>query len=74
MKRIIEYTKNRSDFKGVPITANYATNYWPFNWIDDDGIKRGLFKDILDIATRNLNLTLIMQDPLEENKGIWFRK
>ena len=73
-KIILEKTKGRTDFGGIPITANYVHDYWPFNWIDEQGTMKGIFKEIMEITTRDLNLTLQIQDPLEENKGLWFRK
>ena len=42
--------------------------------MDDDGNVKGLFKDTLEIATRNLNLTLKMQKTLPKNENKWFIK
>ena len=65
----MQRTQARSDFHGIPLTANYYHDYWPFNWVDEKGNVKGLLKEALEVATKQLNLTLIIQEPLEENRG-----
>ena len=65
----MQRTQARNDFKGIPLTANYYHDYWPFNWVDEKGNVKGLLKEALAVASKQLNLTLIIKDPLEENRG-----
>ena len=72
--KILWQTKERNDFDGIPITANYDKKFWPFNWVDSNGNVKGVFHEALKIACSALNLSLSLQKPLDENNGIWYQK
>ena len=46
----------------------------PNSWVDEKGVIHGVFKEILEIATKQLNLTLIMKPTQSQNRNIWFKK
>ena len=74
---ILTFTRERHDFKGLQLFANYA-DYPPLCIVDElaNGQKvfRGWFPDTLDIISKYLNLTLEYKEPMEENRNIWYKR
>ena len=46
----------------------------PNSWVDEKGVIHGVFKEILEIATKQLNLTLVMKPTQSQNHNIWFNQ
>ena len=65
---LLKYLKETKIVTSFP----YIKDTKPACWVDDDGKVKGLFKDTLEIATRNLNLTLKIQKTLPKNENKWF--
>ena len=70
----MEETRNRNDFGGTTIFANYATDYPPFSWIDSEFNVRGVFKDMIEVVANKLNLTVALKKSTKENLNVWFAK
>ena len=71
---VLKEVATRKDFKGIPFTANFATDYFPYSFLNKDGNISGIFYDVMNIASGYLNVTLKYQDPLAQNFGIWLKK
>ena len=54
--------------------ANYYDDFSPYCYVDSEGSVKGLFKDAMEIVTTQLNLTLVLKSPKNENKNSWFSK
>ena len=69
-------TKNTFDFQGLNLKTNYDINppYCIVEWINGKVQVKGLFMEVLEIAAKYLNLTLIIKQPRPQNKGIWSKK
>ena len=74
MSKILEETRNRKDFDGTTIFANYATDYPPFSWIVSEYNVRGVFKDMIEVIANKLNLTVALKKSTKENLNVWFSK
>ena len=71
---ILEKTRTRNNFGGIDFTANFATGYKPFSWVDSESNVRGVFKDTMEIIADKLNLTFVLKKSSEENLNVWFVK
>ena len=71
---ILEKTRNRNNFGGIVFTANFATSYAPFSWVDSESNVKGVFKDTLEIIAEKLNLTFVLKKSNNENLNVWFKK
>ena len=71
---IIQETKKRVDFEGSTFIANYATNFPPYCFVDEDGSVSGILPDTLRTAAHYMNLTLMFQKPKEKNINRWHKK
>ena len=67
-------TKKNIDFQGLNLVANYDSNPPYCIWDRSNDKIEGVFQDLLQIAVQYLNLTLILQQPEPQNKGIWSKK
>ena len=69
-------TKNTFNFQGLNLKTNYDINppYCIVESINGKVQVKGLFMDVLEIAAKYLNLTLVIQHPKPQNKGIWSKK
>ena len=70
----LEDVTNRKDFGGIEFTANFADSYFPYSFINDYGDLSGIFYDVLNIASKTLNVTLKYQDPQPHNYKTWSKK
>ena len=71
---VVKEVAARKDFKGVPFTANFATDYFPYSFLNKDGNINGIFYDVMNIAANHLNVSLKYQEPQAQNFGIWLKK
>ena len=71
---ILEKTRSRNDFRGISFTANFATSYAPFSWVDSETNINGVFKDTLELIAEKLNLTFALKKSTKENLNVWFKK
>ena len=71
---ILEKTRTRNNFGGIVFTANFATGYKPFSWVDSESNVRGVFKDTMEIIADKLNFTFVLKKSSEENLNLWFVK
>ena len=71
---LLKATKERNDFQGLSLTANYGDSFKPYCWTDKSGIVHGIQRKALEVASRYLNLSLVIQDTKPENKNIWAKK
>ena len=73
---ILILTRERHDFQGLQLFTNYA-DYPPLCIVDEQAnghkIFSGWFPDTLHIISEYLNLTLELQEPMEENRNIWHK-
>ena len=71
-----KYTKSFLDFLIYELSLTIFTNEdaKPTCWIDEEENLFGLFKDALDIASKNLNLSLSFKKTLPKNMDKWFIK
>ena len=74
ISNILEQIRIRSDFGGLTISANYASIFPPFSWVDSEFNIRGVFKDTLEVIANKLNLTFALKKSTEENMNVWFTK
>ena len=70
----LEDVANKKDFGGIAFTANFATDYFPYSFISEQRQLKGIFYDVLNIASKILNVTLKYQDPLPHNFDIWSKR
>ena len=70
---IIEGTKKRRDYNGLEIKAHFG-DYPPFCICPTKSIYGGAFLDTLNTAAKILNLTVVIQPPLDENWNIWAKR
>ena len=66
--------RNRKNFGGIVFTANFATSYAPFCWVDSESNVNGVFKDTLEVIAEKLNLTFVLKESTRENLNVWFKK
>ena len=64
----------KKDFEGIELKANFADNYFPYSFLNDNGGLSGILYDVLNIASRTLNVSLKYQDPLPHNYDIWSKR
>lgn len=56
------------------MTANFAATYYPFSYQKDNGELGGTLYDILNVAAKDLNVTVKYQDTLLHNFNIWLKR
>ena len=75
IKGILKNVRKRNDFQGLPFVVNYPTLAGkPYRYFDEKGNIYGLYIDILRVALKSLNLTLVIKETRPENQNIWFKK
>ena len=74
LRNLLKATKERNDFQGISIRANYGDSFKPYCWKDKVGMVHGTQRKALEIASKYLNLSLFIQDPKPENNNIWAKK
>ena len=70
---ILETTRKRRDYNGIAIKAHFG-DWPPFCICPTKNFYSGAFLDTFQIAAKQLNLTYIIQPPLDENWNIWARR
>ena len=65
---------NKKDFGGIEFKANFADNYFPYSFLNDNGELSGILYDVLNIASKTLNVSLKYQDPQPHNFDIWSKR
>ena len=73
IRQSMEMAKKRKNFQGMPFYVNYAA-FAPYCIIDESGKVTGLVPDILSVAAKRLNLTLITKPSRPENNNIWHKR
>ena len=73
IRQSVEMAKKRKNFQGMPFYVNYAA-FAPYCIIDESGKVTGLVPDILSVAAKRLNLTLITKPSRPENNNIWHKR
>jgi hypothetical protein len=75
LTKVIGDTRSNNDFNGLEFKVNYS-EYAPYCIIEDIDEQKliGAFPDSLKIVAAKLNLTIIIQKPLPENKGTWAKQ
>ena len=69
--KMFDFVKSREDFMGIPFKVNYAETYPPYVYADEDGNLKGIFYEIMNIAAKHVNVSLIYKYPKEHNVDIW---
>ena len=69
----MEMAKKRKNFQGMPFYVNYAA-FAPYCIIDKSGMVTGLIPEIIGVAAKRLNLTLIPKPSKPENDNIWHKR
>ena len=60
--------------KNYTIYENTSSAGKPYRYFDEKGNIYGLYIDILRVALKSLNLTLVIKETRPENQNIWFKK
>ena len=61
--KVFDSVKTREDFMGIPFEVNYAETHPPYCYADEYGNLRGILYEIMNIAARYVNVTLIYKYP-----------
>ena len=59
---------------GIPFLVNYAETYPPLSYADESGKLTGMLFEMLNVAAKNVNVTLIYKYPKDHNVDIWSEK
>ena len=73
IRQSMEMAKKRKNFQGMPFYINYAA-FAPYCIIDENGKVTGLIPEIMGVAAKRLNLTLITKPSRPENNNIWHKR
>ena len=65
---------NNKDFRGIEFKVNFADSYFPYSFLTDNGGLSGMLYDVLNIASKTLNVSLKYQDPQPHNFDIWSKR
>ena len=65
---------NKKDFGGIEFKANFADSYFPYSFLDVNEGLSGILYDVLNIASKTLNVSLKYQDPQPHNFDIWSKR
>ena len=70
-QKVFDSVQTREDFMGVQFEVNYAETYPPYCYADEDGNLKGIFYEIMNVAAKYVNVSLIYKYPQEHNVDIW---